>query len=186
MSRRSSRKYRICTDSIAHTAGTTKRSTWSPAAKSRYDRCLRKVENNKYTNEQSPTKPTGPVGSPTANLASAKFSRDLSRQTTLTQRRTYRQEKAPTVIGGKKVGMEASHTVYDRIGALISERRSGDTEKRQRVGDRRKASILRQMYQGGKVATFGKAHLQIQGLVPIGSGEPRKSSTEQHREKSPE
>ena len=86
MSSRGGKKYRICTDSIAKTAGTPKRSTWSPAAKSRYARCLRKVENNKHINELSPTKPTGPVGSPTANLASAKFSRGLSRQPTPTQR----------------------------------------------------------------------------------------------------
>jgi len=184
MSSRGGKKYRICTDSIAHTAGTTKRSTWSPAAKSRYDRCLRKVENNKYTNEQSPIKPTGPVGSPTANANLAKRDRGMSRIPKLAKAAQFGQVKQ-TVVGGKKVGTEVSHTVYDRIGALISERRSGDTEKRKRAGDRRKSSILRQMYQGGKVATFGKAHLQLQGLVPIGPGEPRKSSTEQHREKSP-
>jgi hypothetical protein len=40
----SSFKYRVCTDSIAKTAGTTKRSTWSKGAKRRYDRCLDKVE----------------------------------------------------------------------------------------------------------------------------------------------
>ena len=39
-----SKKYRICTDSIAKTAGTTKRSEWSKAAKKRYDRCLKKVD----------------------------------------------------------------------------------------------------------------------------------------------
>ena len=36
-------KYKVCTDSIAKTAGTPKRSTWGPAAKGRYDRCLKKV-----------------------------------------------------------------------------------------------------------------------------------------------
>ena len=36
-------KYKVCTDSIAKTAGTPKRSTWSPSAKDRYDRCLKKV-----------------------------------------------------------------------------------------------------------------------------------------------
>jgi len=40
----SSFKYKVCTDSIAKTAGTTKRGTWSPAAKGRYDRCLKKVK----------------------------------------------------------------------------------------------------------------------------------------------
>ena len=39
----SSFKYRVCTDSIAKTAGTPKRSKWSKAAKRRYDRCLKKV-----------------------------------------------------------------------------------------------------------------------------------------------
>ena len=42
-STQSSFKYRVCTDSIAKTAGTTKRSTWSKGAKRRYDRCLKKV-----------------------------------------------------------------------------------------------------------------------------------------------
>ena len=36
-------KYKVCTDSIAKTAGTQKRSAWSPPAKNRYDRCLKKV-----------------------------------------------------------------------------------------------------------------------------------------------
>jgi endonuclease YncB( thermonuclease family) len=36
-------KYKVCTDSIAKTAGTPKRSTWSSSAKDRYDRCLKKV-----------------------------------------------------------------------------------------------------------------------------------------------
>jgi hypothetical protein len=36
-------KYRVCTDSIAKTAGTPKRSKWGKAAKRRYDRCLSKV-----------------------------------------------------------------------------------------------------------------------------------------------
>jgi hypothetical protein len=40
----SSFKYRVCTDSIAKTAGTPKRSKWSSAAKARYDRCLKKVK----------------------------------------------------------------------------------------------------------------------------------------------
>jgi len=39
----SSFKYKVCTDSIAKTAGTTKRSTWGKDAKRRYDRCLKKV-----------------------------------------------------------------------------------------------------------------------------------------------
>ena len=37
-------KYKVCTDSIAKTAGTPKRSDWSSAAKARYDRCLKKVK----------------------------------------------------------------------------------------------------------------------------------------------
>ena len=36
--------YAICTDSIAKTAGTTKRSEWSEAAKERYDRCIKDVK----------------------------------------------------------------------------------------------------------------------------------------------
>jgi hypothetical protein len=109
--RKSNKKYRICTDSIAKTAGTTKRSTWSLAAKSRYDRCLKKV-GKKQTNE---------------GVISAK----LAWEKTLRKRRTRPQHgtggtgeltgqtAANPVVGGKR--MQVSHTVYDRIGDLIKE-----------------------------------------------------------------
>ncbi|HHZ82240.1 MAG TPA: hypothetical protein EYN64_05915 [Flavobacteriales bacterium] len=138
------------------------------------------MENNKYTNEQSPIQPTGPVGSPTAAAERQKFERGIKRQPTITQRRTFRQEKAPTVIGGK---MQVSHTVYDRIGALISERRSDDTDKRKRGSDRRKVSILRQMGHGVEYTTINPLRLHLQGYY--GSGSARREPPAQHREKSP-
>jgi len=102
--RRSSKKYRICTDSIAKTAGTTKRSTWSPAAKSRYDRCLKKVD-EKQTNEQG-----GFTGKERIRAYSAKLKR-----------------KPQYGRGGQRQSQgidptsQVSHTVYARIGGLIRE-----------------------------------------------------------------
>lgn len=46
----SSFKYKVCTDSIAKTAGTPERGKWGTAAKGRYDRCLEKVTED--ANEQ--------------------------------------------------------------------------------------------------------------------------------------
>jgi len=40
------KKYRVCTASIAKTAGTSKRSEWNKGDKARYDSCLDKVEEN--------------------------------------------------------------------------------------------------------------------------------------------
>jgi hypothetical protein len=57
----SSFKYRVCTDSIAKTAGTTKRSTWSKGAKRRYDRCLKKVTESKGNPHATPGVETGTV-----------------------------------------------------------------------------------------------------------------------------
>tara|TARA_R110001599_G_scaffold278933_2_gene480250 strand:- start:3742 stop:4023 length:282 start_codon:yes stop_codon:yes gene_type:complete len=51
----SSFKYRVCTDSIAKTAGTTKRSTWSKGAKRRYDRCLKKVTESRGNPHAGPS-----------------------------------------------------------------------------------------------------------------------------------
>jgi len=109
--KRSSRKYRICTDSIAKTAGTPKRSTWSPAAKSRYDRCLKKVD-EKQTNE-------------VVQAAKLRWEKTLRRRKFQKQHGTggttelTGQTAANPTIGGKR--MQVSHTVYDRIGGLIRE-----------------------------------------------------------------
>ena len=110
MSSRGGKKYRICTDSIAKTAGTPKRSTWSPAAKSRYDRCLKKVD-EKQTNEDSPT-------------ASRKWGETLRKRkfkpqhgTGGTNELTGKTASNPTVAGK----LQVSHTVYARIGGLIRE-----------------------------------------------------------------
>jgi plasmid stabilization system protein ParE len=110
-SRRSSKKYRICTDSIAKTAGTTKRSTWSPAAKSRYDRCLKKVD-EKQTNEG-------------VKAAERAWQKTLRKRSTMPQhgtggtRELTGQTASNSVVGGKR--MQVSHTVYARIGGLIRE-----------------------------------------------------------------
>jgi hypothetical protein len=177
MSSRGGRKYRICTDSIAHTAGTTKRSTWSPAAKSRYDRCLRKVENNKYTNEQM-----APTGSRIAQENLKKWRRGLARKPQFGaggQRQATGIDPTVPAVPGQQV----SHTVYARIGALISERRSDDTDKRKRGSDRRKVSILRQMGHGVEYTTINPLRLHLQGYY--GSGGKKREPPEQHREKSP-
>ena len=111
MPRRSSKKYRICTDSIAKTAGTPKRSTWSPAAKSRYDRCLKKVD-EKQTNEDSPT--AAASWAQTLRKRSFKPKKGQAGTEVLTG-----QGKGNPVVGGKR--MQVSHTIYDRIGDLIKE-----------------------------------------------------------------
>lgn len=190
MSSRGGKKYRICTDSIAKTAGTPKRSTWSPAAKSRYDRCLRKVENNKYTNEQSPTQPTGALGSPTANANLAKRDRGMSRIPKMEKDTQFGQVKQ-TVRGGKKIGSEVSHTVYDRIGALLSEkkksgRRRGEGDHREGGRPPRKlASKTSRFIAGGVVAALARPRLAVQGLGPLGPGAKEVSLPDQHRERSP-
>ena len=42
--RKEKNEFAICTDSIAKTEGTSKRSKWSADAKARYDRCLKHVD----------------------------------------------------------------------------------------------------------------------------------------------
>ena len=41
-------EYAICTDSIAKTAGTSKRSEWSEDAKDRYEKCLKDINSEKH------------------------------------------------------------------------------------------------------------------------------------------
>jgi hypothetical protein len=185
MSRRSSRKYRICTDSIAHTAGTTKRSTWSSAAKSRYDRCLRKVENNKYTNEQM-----APTGSRIAQENLKKWRRGLARKPQFGaggQRQATGIDPTVPAVPGQQV----SHTVYARIGALISEkkrstgRREGESGKSSTDRPARRPRSLRgRAYAGVRTAILGPWDLGVRGFAPLGSGGQRERP-EQHREKSP-